>query len=180
MAITSVQAKAMKIPQILALTETSDPDAELNELQNLLENAKKNFGIDGIVHGGLFSNYQRTRFEKIASNLDLKIISPLWHVDQKNYMQELLESKFKFIITSVTSAGLDQTWLGKEITALDVEQLEKLSVKFGFNLAFEGGEAETFVIDCPLFHSPVGILQANKVWDGYRGRFEITEAVLET
>ena len=179
MAITSVQAKAMKIPQISALTETSDPNAELNELQNLLEKAKKNFGIDGIVHGGLFSDYQRIRFEKIGNNLDLKIVSPLWHIDQKNYMRELLESKFKFVITSVTSAGLDQTWLGKEITMQDVEQLEKLSVKYGFNLAFEGGEAETFVIDCPLFYSPVRILHANKVWDGYRGRFEITEAVLE-
>lgn len=179
MAITSIQAKAMKIPQISALTETSDPNAELNELQNLLEKAKKNFGIDGIVHGGLFSDYQRIRFEKIGNNLDLKIVSPLWHIDQKNYMRELLESKFKFVITSVTSAGLDQTWLGKEITMQDVEQLEKLSVKYGFNLAFEGGEAETFVIDCPLFYSPVRILHANKVWDGYRGRFEITEAVLE-
>ena len=179
MAITSVQAKAMKIPQILALTETNDPDAELNELQNLLEKAKKNFGIDGIVHGGLFSDYQRTRFEKIGNNLNLKIISPLWHVNQKNYMQELLESKFRFIITSVASAGLDQTWLGKEITVQDVEQLAKLSVKYGFNLTFEGGEAETFVIDCPLFCSPIEVIQANKIWDGYRGRFEITEAILE-
>jgi ABC transporter with metal-binding/Fe-S-binding domain ATP-binding protein len=179
MTITSIQAEAMKIPQILALTETSDPETELNELHNLLEKAKKNFGINGIVHGGLFSDYQRTRFEKIGNDLGLKIISPLWHVNQKNYMCKLLKSKFKFIITSVTSAGLDQTWLGKEISIPDVEQLEKLSVKYGFNLAFEGGEAETFVIDCPLFHSPIKILKANKVWDGYRGRFEITEAVLE-
>ena len=94
-------------------------------------------------------------------------------------MQELLEYKFKFIITSVTSAGLDDSWLGREITLEDITQLEKLSTKHGFNLTFEGGEAETFVIDCPLFHSPIKILDANKIWDGYRGRFEITEAVLE-
>ncbi|MGI0017225.1 MAG: diphthine--ammonia ligase [Nitrosotalea sp.] len=178
-AITSIQAKSMQIPQIVAHTDTNDPPTELDELQNILEKAKRDFGIDGIVHGGLFSDYQRTRFEKIGNNLDLKIISPLWHIDQKNYMQELLESKFKFIITSVTSAGLDQTWLGREITLEDMEELVKLSVKHGFNLTFEGGEAETFVIDCPLFYSPVRILQANKIWDGYRGRFEITEAVLE-
>ena len=178
-ATTSIQAKAMKIPQILIQTSTNDPEIELNELQNLLEKAKKNFGIDGIVHGGLFSDYQRIRFERVGNNLGLKIISPLWNIDQKNYLRELLESKFKFIITSVTSAGLDQTWLGREITLKDVEQLEKLSIKHGFNLTFEGGEAETFVIDCPLFYSPVRIVQANKIWDGYRGRFEITEAVLE-
>jgi len=178
-ATTSIQAKAMKIPQIISQTNTNDPEIELCELQNLLGKAKKNFGIDGIVHGGLFSDYQRIRFERVGNKLDLKIISPLWNIDQKNYLRELLESKFKFIITSVTSAGLDQTWLGREITLKDVEQLEKLSIKHGFNLTFEGGEAETFVIDCPLFYSTVRIVQANKIWDGYRGRFEITEAVLE-
>jgi ABC transporter with metal-binding/Fe-S-binding domain ATP-binding protein len=178
-ASTTLQAKAMQMPQIVSQIDTIDSKVELKELQNLLEKAKKDFGIDGIVHGGLFSDYQRIRFDRIGNNLGLKIISPLWHIDQKNYLQELLGSKFKFIVTSVTSAGLDQTWLGKEITKDDTEQLGKLSIKYGFNLTFEGGEAETFVVDCPLFYSPIKIIKANKIWDGYRGRFEITEAVLE-
>ena len=176
---TSLQAKAMKIPQIVTRINSTDPQIELEELQNLLQKAKKDFGIEGIVHGGLFSDYQRTRFETIADNLNLKAVSPLWHVDQKNYLKELLDSKFKFIITSVSSAGLDKTWLGREINRDNVEQLVRLSTKHSFNLTFEGGEAETFVLDCPLFYSPIVIIKANKIWDGYRGRFEITEAVLE-
>jgi len=175
---TSLQATAMKIPQIQSKVDTTDPQIELEQLQNLLEKAKKDFGIEGILHGGLFSDYQRTRFETIGNNLNLKVLSPLWHIDQKNYLKELLDSKFKFIITSVTSAGLDESWLGREITRDDVEQLILLSEKYGFNLTFEGGEAETFVVDCPLFYSPIRIVKANKIWDGYRGRFEITEAVL--
>ncbi|MDR3783110.1 MAG: diphthine--ammonia ligase [Candidatus Nitrosotalea sp.] len=175
---TSLQATAMKIPQIQSRVDTTDPQIELEQLQNLLEKAKKDFGIEGIVHGGLFSDYQRTRFETIGNNLNLKVLSPLWHIDQKNYLKELLDSKFKFIITSVTSAGLDESWMGREITRDDVEQLILLSEKYGFNLTFEGGEAETFVVDCPLFYSPIRIVKANKIWDGYRGRFEITEAVL--
>jgi ABC transporter with metal-binding/Fe-S-binding domain ATP-binding protein len=175
---TSLQAKSMKIPQIITRINSTDPQIELEELQNLLEKAKKDFGIEGIIHGGLFSDYQRIRFETIGNNLNLKVISPLWNIDQKNYLKELLDSKFKFIITSVTSAGLDETWLGREITRDDVKQLERLSTKHGFNLTFEGGEAETFVLDCPLFYSPIVIIKANKIWDGYRGRFEITEAVL--
>ena len=177
--ITSLQAKSMRIPQIVTRINSTDSQIELEKLQNLLKKAKRDFGIDGIVHGGLFSDYQRIRFETIGNNLNLKVISPLWHIDQKNYLKELLDSKFKFIITSVSSAGLDETWLGKEITMDDVEQLERLSSKHGFNLTFEGGEAETFVLDCPLFYSPIVIMKANKIWDGYRGRFEITEAVLE-
>jgi ABC transporter with metal-binding/Fe-S-binding domain ATP-binding protein len=175
---TSLQASAMKIPQIQGRINTTDPQIELEQLQNLLEKAKKDFGIEGIVHGGLFSDYQRTRFETIGKNLNLEVLSPLWHIDQKNYLKELLDSKFKFIITSVTSEGLDQTWLGREITRDDIDKLVILSEKYGFNPTFEGGEAETFVVDCPLFYTPIQIIKANKIWDGYRGRFEITEAVL--
>ena len=91
--------------------ETTDTETEIEELQNLVAKAKKDFGIDGFVHGGLFSNYQKIRFETIGNNLNLKVLSPLWHINQKNYLKELLQSKFKFIITSVSSAGLDETWL---------------------------------------------------------------------
>ena len=175
---TTLQSTAMNIPQIQSRINTTDAKNELEQLQNILEKAKNDYNIDGIVHGGLFSEYQRIRFETIGNNLNLKVLSPLWHIDQKNYLNELLDSKFKFIITSVTSAGLDKTWLGREITRDDIKQLEVLSAKYGFNLTFEGGEAETFVVDCPLFSSPIQIIKANKIWDGYRGRFEITEAVL--
>ena len=60
-----------------------------------------------------------------------------------------------------------------------VENLEKLQKKFGFNLNFEGGEAETFVINCPLFEKPLFIQDSSTEWDGYRGRFEILEAKLK-
>ncbi len=175
--LTSLQAKTMNIPQLLS--HASNVESEKSQLHSLLEKAIKDFGIEGVVHGGLFSDYQRKHFEKLGNDLSLEVISPLWHVDQKNYLKELLAHNFKFIIVSVSSAGLDDSWLGKEITCNDISTLEKLSSKYGFNLTFEGGEAETFVIDCPLFKSPIKILRANKTWDGYRGRFEITEAVLE-
>ncbi|KKL70694.1 hypothetical protein LCGC14_2102370, partial [marine sediment metagenome] len=53
------------------------------------------------------------------------------------------------------------------------------SKKYGFNLSFEGGEAETFVTDCPLFSYPIKIVKSKKIWDGYRGRFEILDAELD-
>ena len=66
--------------------------------------------------------------------------------------------------------------LEKSSQNLIVDTLKRLSDKFGFNLNFEGGEAETFVIDCPLFSKTIKINQAKKDWDGYRGRFEIVDA----
>ena len=110
---------------------------------------------------------------------DLLLISPIWQKDASLYMKELLENKFEFIISSVSTDGLDESWLGKKIGLSEFYELEKLSSKFQFNLNFEGGEAETFVINCPLFKNPIKIVNSNKIWDGVRGRFEIVEAKLE-
>ena len=94
-------------------------------------------------------------------------------------MKELLDINFEFIISSVSADGLDKSWIGKKISYQEIDELEQLSNKFQFNLNFEGGEAETFVINCPLFKNPIKIVNSNKIWDGVRGRFEIVEAKLE-
>jgi diphthine-ammonia ligase len=177
--MTRLQAESMKLPQLSSHTIYDDTKIELAELEFLLGQAKQVFGIEGIVHGGILSEFQKNHFEDICKKLNLKIISPLWGMDQKEYMKKLIELKFKYIITSVSSDGLDDSWLGREITIDDVDTLEKLSIKHGFNLSFEGGEAESLVLSCPLFISPLKIIQSNKTWDGYRGRFEITEAILQ-
>jgi diphthine-ammonia ligase len=177
--MTRLQAQSMKLPQLSSHTVSDDTTIEISELEFLLGQAKQVFGIEGIVHGGILSEFQKNHFEDTCKKLNLKIISPLWGMDQKQYMKKLIQLNFKYIITSVSSDGLDDSWLGREITTNDVDTLEKLSLKHGFNLSFEGGEAESLVLGCPLFSSPLKIIKSNKIWDGYRGRFEITEAILE-
>ena len=176
---TKLQSQCMNVPQISIEVDSTNPNAEENTLEEILIQAKEKFSVQGIVHGGILSEYQKKRFEQISKNLGITLISPLWKKNQKEYMKNLLDSNFRFIIISVTSGGLDDSWLGKEITKQDLETLEKLSQKHGFNLSFEGGEAETFVIDCPLFSQPIKIEKSKKIWDGYRGRFEILEAKLD-
>ena len=177
--MTVLQAESMKLPQLSSYSDSNDTKMEVSELEFLLGQAKQVFGIEGIVHGGILSEFQKNHFEDVCKKLDLKIISPLWGMDQKQYMKKLIESDFKYIITSVSSAGLDDSWLGKIISQKDVDDLEKLSITHGFNLSFEGGEAESLVLNCPLFSMSLKIIKSNKVWDGYRGRFEITRATLE-
>lgn len=174
---TKLQSESMKIPQLSIESDSEDSEEE-TKIESLLNDAKTKYGIEGLVHGGILSNYQKNIFTKICSKLQLELVSPLWKKNQKEYMHKLIESGFHFIIASVTSSGLDGSWLGKEITKSDLLKLEKLASKHGFNLSFEGGEAETFVIDCPLFTKPLIIKKSNKIWDGYRGRFEILEARL--
>jgi len=175
---TKLQSKSMNIPQLTICSNSDETDEELSALENLLQNAKEQFHIEGLVHGGIKSKFQKEKFESLCSKLDLIAVAPLWDSEPQQYMNNLLDSNFDFIMTTVSSDGLDDSWLGKPISKSDVDILKHLSEKFGFNLNFEGGEAETFVIDCPLFSNSINVKEFQKKWDGYRGRFEIVDAVL--
>jgi ABC transporter with metal-binding/Fe-S-binding domain ATP-binding protein len=175
---TKAQSESMNISHIIGKAVSTKTIDEISLLHKLISEAKNNFQIDGIVHGGILSEFQKSKFESICDDLKLKLISPLWHENASIYMKNLLDDNFEFIICSVTTNGLDDRWLGKKITYADLEILEKLSKKFQFNLNFEGGEAETFVLNCPIFNNPLKIIEFKKKWDGYRGRFEIVDVGL--
>ncbi len=175
---TKLQSDSMNMPQLTTSSNSDHIDNELLLLENLLKNAITQFHIKGIVHGGIKSKFQKEKFENICSKLNLNVIAPLWGTESESYMNELIDSKFDFVMTTVSSDGLDDSWLGKRVSKQDIFLLKSLSEKFGFNLNFEGGEAETFVINCPLFSHSIKINQSKKKWDGYRGRFEIVDAEL--
>ena len=175
---TKLQSESMNIPQLTIHSNSDETNDELIVMEKLLQNAKEQFQIEGLVHGGIKSKFQKEKFETLCLKLNLVSIAPLWGTDPNEYLNELLDSNFHFIMITVSSDGLDEQWLGKLITKPDIKILTSLSVKFGFNLNFEGGESETFVLDCPLFSHPIKINDFIKNWDGYRGRFEIVDAEL--
>jgi uncharacterized protein (TIGR00290 family) len=87
----------------------------------------------------------------------------------------MIDEKFKIIITGVSAMGLDREWLGIQLDHESVQRLESLSSKFGFNLNFEGGEAETLVVDCPIYKKKLEIRTGKVKWFGDNGIFEITD-----
>jgi ABC transporter with metal-binding/Fe-S-binding domain ATP-binding protein len=176
---TRLQAESMKIPQLIEKITSENPESESEKLNNLISLAKENYSIEGIIHGGILSEFQKDNFTLLCKKNHLEIISPLWNKDPESYMKELLDENFEYIISTVSSDGLDDSWLGQIIDKNGLAKLQKLQKKFSFNLNFEGGEAETFVTNCPLFEKHLLIQDSTTVWDGYRGRFEILEAKLE-
>ena len=176
---TSLQSESMKIPQLIEKTTSDDSQNESKKLNSLVSLAKEKYSIEGIVHGGILSKYQKDNFSVVCEKNQLDVISPLWNKNSESYMKELLDEKFEYIISTVSSDGLNDSWLGKIVDENGLNDLKKLQKKFGFNLNFEGGEAETFVINCPLFEKSLLIQDSTTEWDGYRGRFEILEAKLK-
>ena len=179
LSLTSLQSQSMQIPQLVIKSDSENINHEIKLLEKILISAIDKYKIEGLVHGGIQSQFQKEKFENLCHKLNLQVIAPLWNRNSLEYMNELISSNFIFIITSVSSGGLDDSWLGKVISRTDILDLYTLSQKFGFNLNFEGGEAETFVVDCPLFSHPIKINEGKTIWDGYRGRFEIVDARLD-
>lgn len=176
--LAKLQAHAMGLPLIMHATK-GEKEIELKDLKKALKEAKQKYHIDGIVTGAIFSTYQRDRIEKVCDELGLKIFSPLWHKPQEMEMMELLSSGFKFILTSIAAEGLDKSWLGREITKVDVDKLKQLRERLGTNVAGEGGEFESLVLDCPLFKKRLEIIAVGKLMDSScSGRLIIKKAKL--
>lgn len=175
--ITELSADALGIPLIRKVTKGIKED-ELEDIVHTLKDLKDK-GIEGIYSGALHSVYQKSRIDKICEELGLKSCAPLWHIDPVEYMNEIITLGFEVIITSVSAEGLDESWLGKKIDDDALDEIIKLNKKYGMHAAFEGGEAETLVLDGPLFNKSIKIIDAQIIWDRDSGYYLIKDAVLE-
>ena len=176
--LARLQAEAMGMPLIEEMTR-GEKEKELDDMKNAIIRAKDQFGIEGVITGALYSNYQRERIEKVCDELGLKAFSPLWHIDQEKEMYQLLDIGFEFIFSSVAAYGLNKDWVGKVIGEKEIEKLVKLNEKIGLNVAGEGGEFESFVTDGPMYHKRIEIREMEVIErDEYTAKVVITNAVL--
>ncbi|NIO23026.1 MAG: TIGR00289 family protein [Candidatus Aenigmarchaeota archaeon] len=172
---TKLQAKAMGIKLITRKTK-GEKESELEDLEEVLKSIKPE--IQGVVSGALESRYQKARIDDLARKLGLESFAPHWQRSMRDYLQDLIVSGFEIIVTSVSAEGLNEEWLGRRLDHSALNDLAKLSRKYGIHKGFEGGEAETFVLDGPIFNKRIEILEARKEWNGVRGIYLIEKAKL--
>jgi len=169
---TKKQAKEMNLPLIIQGTK-GQKEKELKDLEKAIKKAKDKYKIDTIVTGAIQSVYQASRIKKICDKFDLNCINPLWQKDEIKYLRELIKNKFKVIIVGVFAYPLDCSWLGKEINEKFVKEVIELKEKYKIHPAGEGGEFETFVLDCPLFKKPLQVKDKKISGEKYSWQMEI-------
>ncbi len=170
---TQKQAQVMEIPLIIQKTKGNKED-ELKDLEKAIKKAKREFNIEGVVTGAIQSVYQATRIQKICDKLNLECFNPLWQKNELEYLEELIKEKFKVIIVGVYAYPLDKSWLGKEINKDFIKQVKELNTKYKIHPAGEGGEFETFVLDCPLFKKQLKIKNKEILEEGeHSARMEV-------
>jgi ABC transporter with metal-binding/Fe-S-binding domain ATP-binding protein len=174
---TKLQAEAIGIPIEYFYTEGIE-EKEVEDLKRALSDVRNSHGVEGVVSGAIASNYQFKRIKRVCNELGLESITPLWGKTQDEVMDMVLSSGFEVMIVSVASEGLTKEWLGKMIDGSSLEELEDIRKRYGIHIAGEGGEFETFVLDCPLFKSGIKVEESEVVWEGNSGVLEIKKAAL--
>jgi predicted ATP pyrophosphatase (TIGR00289 family) len=167
-------AEAVEIPIVKAETSASKEE-EVKDLKKLVSK----LDVEGLVSGGIASQYQKTRIDKMCNELGLKSITPLWHMDQQEILKRILKLRFEVIIIGVYALGFDKEWLGRRIDEEAVNDLTSLEERYGVSLVGEGGEYETLVLDAPFFKKRIKIVKAEKVWKNQSGILQIKEAKLQ-
>ena len=142
------------------------------EIPKDLEIHKGPLEVDGLVVGALRSDYQKTRIERMCERLGIRSFCPLWHKDQFEHMESLVEHGFEVVFTSVSTEGMDERWIGSKLDEDALNELKEASREFRFNLDGEGGEFETIVTDAPHMKRKI-LLDGEVIWHGSRGVLEL-------
>eukprot|EP01116_Phalansterium_solitarium_P018598 TRINITY_DN4991_c0_g1_i2.p2 TRINITY_DN4991_c0_g1~~TRINITY_DN4991_c0_g1_i2.p2 ORF type:complete len:215 (-),score=56.56 TRINITY_DN4991_c0_g1_i2:181-825(-) len=102
--------------------------------------------VQAVASGAILSNYQRNRVENVCTRLGLTSLAYLWQRNQRELLKEMVDSHVHAILIKTAAIGLvPAKHLGKSI-----EQLYPYLCRLS-NICGEGGEYESFTLDCPLF-----------------------------
>ncbi|NXO00125.1 DPH6 ligase, partial [Rhinopomastus cyanomelas] len=141
---------------------TTCQEDEVEDLYHLLKLVKDKEEVEGVSVGAILSDYQRVRVENVCGRLNLQPLAYLWRRDQEVLLKEMISSNIQAIIIKVAGFGLDpEKHLGKTLDEMQPYLLE-LSEKYGVHVCGEGGEYETFTLDCPLFKKKI-VVDSDKV-----------------
>ncbi|MFB0502213.1 MAG: TIGR00289 family protein [Candidatus Bathyarchaeia archaeon] len=171
--LTDLFAEASGIPLVKA--ETSGvKEEEVEDMKRLLAE----LDVDGIVSGAVYSEYQKSRIDRVCREIGKKSVSPLWHENPSRLMIELIDFRFEVVIVGVYAYGLDQNWLGRQIDRSALEELVELEKRYQISVIGEGGEFETFVLYAPYFKKRIHIVGTEVIWENGSGYLSIKGAEL--
>jgi len=173
--ITKLQAEAMEKSHLM-IPAGPTRDDELRALTDLID--KISGKVDGLLSGVIKSGAQYETFKKLCGEKGLKFVTPLWNQDPVRLLEGMISDNFEIMIVGVAAEGLKKELLGKILDKELLKFLKELSKSYGISPVGEGGELETLVVDAPIFHKKIKILDYEIHWSGYSGFMNIRNAEL--
>ncbi|KAL0217822.1 hypothetical protein RCL1_008671 [Eukaryota sp. TZLM3-RCL] len=135
---------------------------EVEDLYNVLLQAKTLHNVEAVCAGALFSTYQKLRVESVCDRLGLACICPIWETDQLELLHQMKAVGLEAIMIKVACLGLDRRHLGKSVTE-QLPMLQELTSKYAINPAGEGGEYESLTLFCPGIYRKRLVVEESEV-----------------
>lgn len=135
---------------------------------------------DGVIIGGIWSDYQWDRINTVCDDLGLMVYAPLWRKDQNLVYDEIGAAGIEAIIVGTFAEGLDETFLGCRLDAACKERLIEAGERIGLSVTGEGGEYESLVLDSPMHEKRLVIKRDRKDAGRNSSLLTVEEAFLET
>ena len=180
--LTSLAAEAVGIDHVeveagdLGAADATDSaaqgDREVEPLERALSDLQSAVDLAGVTAGAVESEFQTSRIEALADRLGIDTFAPLWGRDPLAAGREMVAAGFDIRVIQVAAAGLGKCWLGRRLDDEAFDELARLEERYGVHPLGEGGE-----VDGPHMDRRID-LQAEREWDGRRGRLRVTDAEL--
>lgn len=151
---------SLNIP--LIIVECDVHEYELKFEEKLQE--AKNMGAKICVFGDIDIDDHKKWDEDRCKAVNLEAKFPLWQEEREKLVYEFIDSKFITIIKTVNLKYMGEEFLGKQLTKSLVQEIKAT----GSDACGENGEYHTFVINGPIFKSPIEFNDRGKiVLNGY-------------
>jgi len=153
--ILETQAKLFQIPILLITASWQEYEMKFT---NALKTLKEEYKLYAAVFGDIDLQAHRDWEEKVCAAAGLEAVLPLWQIDRKTLVLEMLQSGIKTMIVSCNEV-MGEHFLGKQLTPELIAELEAL----GIDPCGENGEFHTLVTDCKLFQKPMPVKVIQKL-----------------
>jgi len=145
--LMSWQARALGLPHRRVVVDLPYQQGYERAFAELLAS-----GIECVVTGDIAPVDGRPNFvSECAARVGMNVALPLWGVDRRAHLREIVALGFDIVLTFVNEPWLDHTWVGRHLDAVALRELDELSGSNGLDQAGENGEYHSMVLGGPGF-----------------------------
>jgi diphthine-ammonia ligase len=153
--VLAAQAASLGLRQVIGRCSWGTYDAAFQAALAEVATA----GVTHVIFGDILFVEHRQWAEAMCAQAGLTAIEPLWGSSTTTLFHEWVASGADALIVTTRAALLDQSWLGRRLSA----DLLPLFEQLGVDPCGERGEYHTVVTNSPLFLRPLQLRTAGSV-----------------
>lgn len=134
-----------------------------------------------VTAGAIASSYQWGRLHRVCFELGRRLFTPLWGKEPARVVAEEVAAGLDIRLVHLAAEPLDERLLGARLDLPLLAELERRSREVRrVNVAGEGGEYETLVVDAPFFDRRIEIEEGVRRGGAGTHRLDVLRARLVT